>query len=1428
MRPVLMQALLILRRIFRYLGIALLGLVALALLAFGAIQTGPGKSLLAHLGSTLASTAGMQVTISDIGGFVPSDMTIGSIELSDTKGPFAQIENARLVWSPRALFTGTLDIATLEAATVRVLRNPELPPAPPAEADSGNSFALPIRIARFAIADIAISEPVIGHAANLSLQGSADLSALAHGLSLDFALERRDAPGKVTGTANYELTTRQLDLDIVAQEPAGGLIARAAGMEGLPELNATLKGAGSLHAWDGRLSLTAGTIAQIEGVAGIRVSPQGHRVTFAVDADIARLLPANIAPLFEARTEVAGAALIDDQRLITIQSFTARAAGFNATATGTLDADNIADTAFTATTGDSTRFSALAPGVMWRSTKVNGTLKGTLDAPTILARLTVEGLSGAGYGSGTLAATMRTAPDAMGNLAIAIEGDAQGLTAADPKVASALGTNARFSAAGTRPIGGEPALTALNVHVSALSALFSGRADQTDIKGDLHIERLDLTAFSPLADRTLAGRANLDVKIDASTDFSRANLGVKGGVEGLHTGIAQVDSLFGRAATLDGTVARDGENALSISDLKLNTEGLALNLNGRIATTVADLTVKLALDNLTRLDPRLTGALSGDAAFSGTLEDLGVKARLSIPEGTAMGKQIQALELDVTATDITGKLGGDLRLTGNLAGKMASGTGALATASDGTRRVDGLDIAIGSVTAKGDISIDPNSLATGRVIVVAGNLADLSVLTLTEMSGKLDADVSLDVIGGKQRIAVKANADKVVAVGQTLDLARVDAVVVDPTGIPMLDGTADLKGINASGVVIESAAIKAVGGTAGTDLTVDAVAQGTTIKTAGRLSQQGGGILLRLDRLALTRSGTSVTTSAPANITLIDKIVSVDRLALAAGGGTAIVSGKAGETLDLTVDLRGLPLSLADLAAPGLNLSGTLSGNARIAGTASVPSGNYDLRIARMSSPDLARQGAGPFDIAANGALSNGRVGVRATITGPNLQGLTITGSAPIAAGEFDLAIRGSVNLAIVNPMLATSGARIDGTAVIDGTIRGTASAPLAGGTVRVSNGKFDDALNGVSLTGIAAVLTGTQRSVTITSFSAKTSNGGGLTGRGTIALDPAAGFPGRIEVDLNNAGLINSDLMRLVAEGKVAVEGAFLNGPRVTGRMIIRALDINIPDRFPGGVQDLQVRHVNDRRNRTARGPAPRPAAAPNAGIALNLVVSAPNNNVFVRGLGMEAELGGEITVTGTTGAPVTLGAFELRRGNFDILGRRLTFTRGRIAFTGTTDPELDFIAETSSTDVTAKILVTGPASKPEISFTSTPTLPQDEVLSRLMFGRSAGSLTAGQALQVAQTIAQFSGGSGMLDSMRRSLGVDSLDVGTDAAGTGGQVGIGKRLNDNIYLGVRQGTTSGSSRVTVDVDITKNLRLQGATGADGSAEVGIGAQWDY
>ncbi|MBN9000118.1 MAG: translocation/assembly module TamB domain-containing protein, partial [Rhizobiales bacterium] len=367
------------------------------------------------------------------------------------------------------------------------------------------------------------------------------------------------------------------------------------------------------------------------------------------------------------------------------------------------------------------------------------------------------------------------------------------------------------------------------------------------------------------------------------------------------------------------------------------------------------------------------------------------------------------------------------------------------------------------------------------------------------------------------------------------------------------------------------------------------------------------------------------------------------------------------------------------------------------------------------------------------------------------------------------------------------------------------------------------------------AVLTGTDRGIEVSRLTANTPEGGSLSGSGRIGLDAARGFPASIDIRLNRAALLTSPLIRFVSDGHITVEGPVATRPKIGGRLDIRRLDINIADRMPGGLDPLQVRHVNTGGQKTvadkslrakanARAASTARARPQPAFVAdLDLTLSAPNG-VFVHGMGIDAEFGGNLTVRGTTASPVTLGAFELRRGRFDILGRRLDFTEGKVGFNGTTDPTLDFTASTTTSDVTASIIVSGTASKPEISFSSSPALAQDEVLARILFGKSIGSLNASQALQVAQAVVQFSGGGpGVLDNVRRSLGVDSLDI--DATG---QIGIGKRLNDRVYVGARQGPTANSGKVTVDVDVTRNIRLQGAAGADGSGELGLGAQWDY
>jgi translocation and assembly module TamB len=218
------------------------------------------------------------------------------------------------------------------------------------------------------------------------------------------------------------------------------------------------------------------------------------------------------------------------------------------------------------------------------------------------------------------------------------------------------------------------------------------------------------------------------------------------------------------------------------------------------------------------------------------------------------------------------------------------------------------------------------------------------------------------------------------------------------------------------------------------------------------------------------------------------------------------------------------------------------------------------------------------------------------------------------------------------------------------------------------------------------------------------------------------------------------------------------------------------------------------------------------------------------VRGRGLDAELGGQVQLKGSAAAPRAIGAFNLIRGRFNILTRRLAMSRGTVTFTGSLIPLLDFSADTSAGNITASVVVRGLATNPTFEFTSVPALPQDEVLAILLFDRSLAKLSPLQIAQLASAIATLTGaggGPGVLDRLRSSLGVDDLDISTDETGAA-SVGVGKYLNENIYLGVKQGTVSGSSRVTIDLDITKSLKARGEVGADGKSKTGIYFEKEY
>ena len=235
--------------------------------------------------------------------------------------------------------------------------------------------------------------------------------------------------------------------------------------------------------------------------------------------------------------------------------------------------------------------------------------------------------------------------------------------------------------------------------------------------------------------------------------------------------------------------------------------------------------------------------------------------------------------------------------------------------------------------------------------------------------------------------------------------------------------------------------------------------------------------------------------------------------------------------------------------------------------------------------------------------------------------------------------------------------------------------------------------------------------------------------------------------------------------------------------------------------------------------------------------------------GRGLDAELGGRFTLAGTADAPRVLGALEMRRGTLSVAGQTLTFRSGRVSFDGNglrnrIDPTLDFTAVSESGGITATLNVGGYASAPQIKLSSAPSLPQDEVVARMLFQQSVKSLSPLQLAEIAQVLASLSGvGSGFdpVGSLRKSFGLDRLSVGGSSTGNSATIEAGKYVLKNVYVGARQ-DLSGGTRAVVEVDLARNLKAQatvstgiaatttppGQAQTDTGDSVGLSYQFEY
>ncbi|WP_040849005.1 translocation/assembly module TamB domain-containing protein, partial [Nitrospirillum viridazoti] len=439
---------------------------------------------------------------------------------------------------------------------------------------------------------------------------------------------------------------------------------------------------------------------------------------------------------------------------------------------------------------------------------------------------------------------------------------------------------------------------------------------------------------------------------------------------------------------------------------------------------------------------------------------------------------------------------------------------------------------------------------------------------------------------------------------------------------------------------------------------------------------------------------------------------------------------------------------------------------------------------------------------------------------------------SPVIQGPVSAKINGRTELSRYNDFLAASAQRMGGKVSVDLAVAGTVADPKVTGSVDLIDAKYENGGTGTQIFGLNAHLVGDARGLAVEKFHGDTADGGAVDLSGRINLgDPNAQEKAPVldlHVTTSNARLLRTDPITAWVDSDLTLKG-LMNKPDLAGTVRLRETWVGLPDKPPADVADLPVRYVNGR----PRQPQGQMSAA-GGGLLVHLKVDIKaRNRIYVQGRGLTAEFAADMQARGTSADPQLTGRVYLVKGDFSAQGQTFTLTKSDITFTGDSDPLLDISASATKADFTAILNITGRLSKPTVALTSDPPRPQDEVLSRLLFDRPISQISALEALQLAQGVAQLSGvlgsGPGILDNVKRNLGIDRLEFSSAAVGSSafGTVTAGRYINSRTYVGVSQSVGGTGTNVTLEYALTSRLRLNGAVGSTDDT-VGLKYQWDY
>lgn len=1369
-------------RLGRAIAIAVAALVGIVLAALGIVDTSIGHRWVADRIATIRTPTGLRFSVGRIDGSLYSDMRLVDLRVYDLDGLLVQVPQARLDWRPLNWARGTLDIRRVEAARATLFHVPHT------RSTGRQTPILPdfdIRIDRLRLDRLVLARRVLGRERAAKVEGRADIQGGRAVVTLY---------GVVAGSDRLRLHLDarpdhdRFDLAVEAWGVKDGVLARAAGVRAPVSLN--IAGAGHWTRWDG---VAKGRIGGQRAV-DLRLSAQAGRYALSGQVAPSLVLHGRLQRLTAPRVIVAGQADFAERRLN--GALVLRSPALRLKARGIVD---LGANRFEGLRVDArlVRPEALFRNMSGQAIGMTLRLDGAFDRAAFDYRLAATRFAFDQTGFEQAVAAGKGRLQGRWPLTLPVRFTATRVTGVGE---AAGGILHRLTAAGDLRI------TPRAIMGQGLALRSDKLAGRLNLRIDLTNGRYDVGLDGALQRYLIPGLGIVDVK---------SRLTAVPGPDGHGTRV--VGHGEAQVRRLDNAFLRSLAGGLPhlTTDLERGTDGV-FHFR-RLVLSGPD--IRLTGEAIRRRDGTFRFVGGGrqrrygpvQMVLDGRIDRPTLDLQLASPNA-AMGLRDVRAHLDPTDQGFAYRAAGDSRL----GPFQASGAILLPRGQNVVIQIQPLLVA--------------GARATGALTVVPGGFTG----RMDVGSGGLSGELLFRPVGEVQRIEAHLAARQAQISGVTVRQGRVDLIaLLDPAGASV-EGTANAQGLRhgAFNIAQLTGTARMRGGNGEVRVGISGSrGRAFSIQTVTQVAP---------DRFSTTAQGTldrrPLQLLSPAIVTRDGDGWALAPTRLSFAGGEAKLAGRFDrDATEIQASLTRMPLAVLDIGYPGLGLGGTATGTLTIRQAMGAPTGKADLTIRGLTRAGLVLNSR-PIDMGVAGVLSADRLGVRAVMaSGGKIIGRGQALIVPGGASDWASRMQGGrliAQLRYAGPadtLWRLTGVEmfdLSGPVAIGADVTGSLGQPVIRGAVKAVGARIESATTGTVLTDVQASGRFGGSRLVIDRFAAQAGKDGRVSGTGQFDFAAAKGVGLDLSLNAANAVMIARDDIGATVTGPLTFHSDGVGGT-IAGDVVLNRSRYRLGRATAAtAVPQLNIREINIPGGGEEDDVPRKPWT-------LAIKARAPNG-LIVSGLGLNSEWSADLKIGGTPDNPAITGQATLIRGDYEFAGRDFDLARGIIRFGGEVpaNPALDIAANANVQGLSATIRVTGTALKPEIGFSSTPALPNDELLSRLLFGTSIASLSAPEALQLAAAVAALQDGRGGLNpinAVRRAAGLDRLRVlpADVQIGRATSVAAGKYITRRFYAEIIT-DGQGYSATQIEFQVTRWLSLLSSISTLGRQNVNVRISKDY